>query len=122
MVEGFFILIKIIVMKKVIDFVKKFKIHILATLLFIFLMRSCIKSGEVRKLEKVKTTNENVIDSLTRLVNGQKDTINNISEVIRQEKIKVHRGYDDYISSKDRGPQLMELHVVVKKNIQELEK
>ena len=122
MVEGFFILIKIIVMKKVIDFVKKFKIHILATLLFIFLMRSCIKSGEVRKLEKVKTTNENVIDSLTRLVNGQKDTINNISEVIRQEKIKVHRGYDDYISSKDRGPQLMELHAVVKKNIQELEK
>jgi hypothetical protein len=85
-------------------------------------MRSCIKSGEVRKLEKVKTSNENVIDSLTTLVNGQKDTINNISEVIRQEKLKVHREYDNYISSKDRGDQLMELHMVVKKNIKDLEK
>lgn len=109
-------------MKKVIEFVKKFKIHILGTLLFIFFMRSCIKSGEVRKLEKVKIQNEVMIDSLTSLVNGQKDTINNISEVIRQEKLKVHREYDNYISSKDRGPQLMDLHMVVKKNIQELEK
>ena len=109
-------------MKKVIEFAKKYKIHILSGLLFIFFMRSCMKSGEVRKLEKVKTSNENVIDSLTTLVNGQKDTINNISEVIRQEKLKVHRGYDNYISSKDRGAQLMELHRVVKNNIKELEK
>jgi len=109
-------------MKKVIEFVKKYKIHILSSFLFIFFMRSCIKSGEVRKLEKVKTSNENVIDSLTTLVNGQKDTINNISEVIRQEKLKVHREYDNYISDKDRGDQLMELHMVVKKNIKDLEK
>ena len=109
-------------MKKIIEFVKKYKIHILSMFLFIFVMRSCVKSGEVRKLEKVKTTNENVIDSLTSLVNGQKDTINNISEVIRQEKLKVHRDYDNYISSKDRGPQLMELHMVVKNNIKELER
>lgn len=122
MVEGFFILLKNIVMKKVIEFVKKYKIHILSILLFIFFMRSCFKSGDVRKLEKVKTTNEKVIDSLTILVNGQKDTINNISEVIRMEKLKVHRDYDNYISSKDRGPQLMELHMVVKNNIKELEK
>lgn len=109
-------------MKKVIEFAKKYKIHILSTLLFIFFMRSCIKSGDVRKLEKVKTKNEKVIDSLTFLVNGQKDTISNISEVTRQEKLKVHRGYDNYISSKDRGGQLMELHRVVKNNIKELEK
>lgn len=109
-------------MKKVIEFVKKYKIHILSSLLFIFFMRSCMKSGEVRKLEKVKTQNESVIDSLTFIVNGQKDTINNISEVIRQEKLKVHREYDNYISSKDRGNQLMELHMVVKKNIKDLEK
>ena len=109
-------------MKKIIEFIKKYKIHILSTLLCIFFMRSCMKSGEVRKLEKIKTQNENIIDSLTFLVNGQKDTINNISEVIRQEKLKVHREYDNYISSKDRGPQLMELHRVVKKNIQDLEK
>lgn len=109
-------------MKKVIEFAKKYKIHILSTFLFIFFMRSCVKSGEVRKLEKTKTSNEKVIDSLNVLVNGQKDTINNISEVIRQEKLKVHRDYDNYISSKDRGEQLMELHRVVKKNIQDLEK
>jgi hypothetical protein len=73
-------------------------------------------------LDKIKTKNERVIDSLTSVVNGQKDTINNISEVIRMEKIRVHRNYDNYISSKDRGDQLMELHMVVKKNIKELEK
>lgn len=109
-------------MKKFIEFVKKYKIHILSTILFIFFMRSCMKSGEVRKLEKVKTKNEMIIDSLTLIVNGQKDTINNISDVIKEEKLKVHREYDNYISSKDRGQQLMELHMVVKKNINELEK
>ena len=109
-------------MKKFIEFVKKYKIHILSGLLFIFFIRSCSKSGDVRKLEKVKTKNEQTIDSLTQLINGQKDTISNISEVIRLEKLKVHREYDNYISSKDRGPQLMELHRVVKKNIQDLEK
>jgi hypothetical protein len=109
-------------MKKVIEFIKKYKIHILSSLLAIFFARSCSKSGEVRKLEKIKTTNELIIDSLTNVVNGQKDTINNISEVIRLEKIKVHTWYDDYIATKNRGEQLMELHKVVKQNIKELEK
>jgi hypothetical protein len=109
-------------MKKVIEFIKKHKIYILSGLLFIFFVRSCSKSGDIRKLEKTKTKNEQTIDSLTQLVNGQKDTISNISEVIRQEKLKIHRDYDNYISSKDRGSQLMELHMVVKKNIQDLEK
>lgn len=109
-------------MKKVIEFVKKYKIHILSLFLFIFFMKSCIKSGEVKKLEKVKTSNEKVIDSLKNLVTGQKDTIDNISEVIRVEKLKVHREYDNYISKKDRGEQLMELHMIVKENIKKLEK
>jgi hypothetical protein len=59
---------------------------------------------------------------LTTIINGQKDTINNISEVIRIEKIKVHTEYDNYISSKDRGEQLMELHKIVKQNLKNLEK
>lgn len=109
-------------MKNIIEFIKKYKIHILSSLLFIFFLRSCIKSGNVRKLEKVKTSNEKVIDSLTNLVHGQKDTINNISDVIREEKLKVHRYYDNYISEKDRDNQLMELHRVVKNNIKNLEK
>lgn len=109
-------------MKKIIEFVKKYKIHILTTLLFIFFFRSCSKSGNVRKLEKSNIKQTEVIDSLTAIVNGQKDTINNISEVIRLEKIKVHTEYDNYISGKDRGEQLMELHMVVKQNIKELQK
>jgi hypothetical protein len=109
-------------MKKIIEFVKKYKIHILTTLLVIFFFRSCSKSGDVRKLEKSNIKQTEVIDSLTAVVNGQKDTINNISEVIRLEKIKVHTEYDNYISGKDRGEQLMELHMVVKQNIKELQK
>ena len=109
-------------MKKVIEFVKKYKIHILTSLLVIFFFRSCSKSSEVRKLEKsnIKTTKVN--DSLTTVINGQKDTISDISEVIRIEKIKVHIEYDNYISSKNRGEQLMELHKIVKQNLKNLEK
>ena len=109
-------------MKKIIEFVKKYKIHILTTLLGIFFLRSCSKSGDVRKLEKSNIKQTEVIDSLTTVVNGQKDTINNISEVIRLEKIKTHIEYDNYISGKNRGEQLMELHMVVKQNIKELQK
>jgi hypothetical protein len=42
-------------MEKIIKFAKKYKIHILSTLLFIFFVRSCQKSGEIRKLEKETT-------------------------------------------------------------------
>jgi len=109
-------------MKKIIEFVKKYKIYILSTLLFIFFVRSCGKSSEVRKLEKLDIKQKETIDSLKRVINGQKDTINNISEVIRLEKIKVHSEYDNLISQKDRGEQLMELHMIVKENIKKLQK
>ena len=109
-------------MKKVIEFVKKYKIHILTSLLVIFFFRSCSKSGDVRKLEKVNIRTTKIVDSLTTVIKGQKDTINNISEVIRIEKIKIHTDYDNYISSKDRGEQLMELHKIIKQNLKDLEK
>lgn len=109
-------------MKKVIEFVKKYKIHILTSLLVIFFFRSCSKSGDVRKLEKVNISTTKIVDSLTTVIKGQKDTINNISEVIRIEKIKIHTEYDNYISSKNRGEQLMELHKIVKQNLKDLEK
>jgi len=109
-------------MKNFIDFVKKYKIHILSSLLFIFFFRSCINSGRVKKLEKSKVESSKTIDSLKSVITGQKDTINNISEVIRLEKIKVHNEYDNFISSKDRGEQLMELHMIVKDNIKKLQK
>lgn len=109
-------------MKNFIEFLKKYKIHILSTLLFIFFFRSCIKSSVVKKLQKEETYNSKVIDSLNFVINGQKDTIKDISEVIRVEKLKVHSEYDDYISEKNRSEQLMELHMVVKENIKKLEK
>ena len=109
-------------MKNFIEFLKKYKIHILSMFLFIFLVRSCSKSGQVTRLEKSNTKNVEIIDSLNLIIKGQKDTINNISEVIRQEKIKVHTEYDNYISQKDRGEQLMELHMIVKNKIKELQK
>ena len=109
-------------MKKFIEFLKKYKIHILTSLLVIFFFRSCSKSGDVRKLEKVNIRTTKIVDSLTTVIKGQKDTINNISEVIRIEKIKIHTEYDNYISSKNRGEQLMELHKIVKQNLKNLEK
>ena len=91
-------------------------------MLFISFFRSCIKSSDVKKLQKEETYNSKVIDSLNFVINGQKDTIKNISEVIRVEKLKVHSEYDDYISEKNRSEQLMELHMVVKENIKKLQK
>jgi len=38
------------------------------------------------------------------------------------EKINIHLDYDSWISSKDRGQQLMELHQIVKTNIKDLQK
>ena len=87
-----------------------------------FLFRSCSKTGQLNRKEKENIRNTEVIDSLKSVLKAQESTINNISEVIRQEKIKVHLEYDNYISEKDRGEQLMELHKVVKIKLKELEK
>lgn len=109
-------------MKNFIELVKKYKLQILYGLLFIFTFRSCVKSSEIRKLDKIKIENTQTIDSLEFIIKGQKDTINNISEVIRQEKVKVHSEYDNYISKQNRGEQLMDLHMIVKNNIKKLQK
>lgn len=109
-------------MKNVIEFVKKYKVHILATLCFILFFRSCQKSGEVRKMNKSNTESITVVDSLKNVINEQKKTIDNIPQLIKDEKLKVHNEYDNYISGKNRGDQLMELHMLVKDNIKKLEK
>jgi hypothetical protein len=109
-------------MKNFIELVKKYKLYILSALFVIFFFRSCSKSGQVNKLEKTEIKKEKVIDSLSNVIKNQEYTINNISEVIRLEKIKVHTDYDNYISGKDRGEQLMELHMKVKQNIKDLQK
>jgi hypothetical protein len=109
-------------MKNVIEFVKKYKVYILATLCFIFFFRSCQKSGELRKMDKNKTESSTVVDSLENVISVQKKTIDNIPNLIKGEKLKIHTDYDNYISGKNRGEQLMELHMVVKDNIKNLEK
>ena len=109
-------------MKNVIEFVKKYKVYILATLCFIFFFRSCQKSGELRKMDKNKTESSTVVDSLENVISVQKKNIYNITNLIKCEKLKVHTDYENYISGKNRGEQLMELHMVVKDNIKNLEK
>ena len=109
-------------MKKIIEFVKKYKVYILATLCLIFFFRSCQKSGEIRKMGKNNTENSTVVDSLENVISVQKKTIDNIPNLIIDEKLKVHTEYDNYISGKNRSEQLMELHMVVKNNIKNLEK
>jgi len=57
----------------------------------------------VTKLEKIEKQNIFTIDSLK--------TAHKI------EKIAIHSFYDNWITQKDRGPQLMELHFIVKENL-----
>ena len=102
-------------MENIVEFLKKHKTKLLISLVVIFFFKSCGSSRNVTKLEKLKTENVNTIDSLNLL-------IKNHDEQIRIEKIKVHTYYDNWITEKDRGGQLMELHFVVKNNLKELQK
>jgi PBP1b-binding outer membrane lipoprotein LpoB len=109
-------------MKGLIEMIKKYKVYILAVLLVIFFFRSCSKSTSARKAEKVITEKEVVIDSLVNVIKLKESKIDSFPEILRQEKLEIHLDYDNYISEKDRGEQLMELHMIVKDNIKELQK
>ena len=90
-------------MKKLIELIKTYKLQILIFLTIIFFFRSCSNSSKLTKLEKIQKQNVSMIDSL-------KITHKN-------EKIAIHSFYDNWITQKDRGPQLMELHFIVKENL-----
>jgi hypothetical protein len=90
-------------MKKFIELIKTYKIGILIFLTVIFFFRSCSNSSKVGKLEKIEKQNTFTIDSLK---NAHKN-----------EKIAIHGFYDNWITQKDRGPQLMELHLIIKENL-----
>ena len=109
-------------MKKFIELVKKYKVYILAVFLVIFFFRSCSKSTEIKKLEKKVNNNETVVDSLQNEIKVRQQKIDSLPEIMRIEKINIHLEYDEWISSKDRGQQLMELHSIVKNNVKELQK
>lgn len=109
-------------MKNFINLVKKYKLYILSVLLVMFFFRSCTKSTQIKKLDKKVNTIEIVTDSLSNEINLRQQKIDSFPELLRVEKINIHLEYDGWISSKDRGPQLMELHPIVKNNIKELQK
>ena len=90
-------------MKKLIELIKSYKLEILIGLTVIFFFKSCSNSSKVSKLEKIEKQNITTIDSL-RIAH-------------KKEKIAIHSFYDNWITQKDRGPQLMELHFIVKENL-----
>jgi hypothetical protein len=102
-------------MKKFIELVKKYKIYILSVLLIFFFFKSCGKSTDIKRLERITETQKKELNSLN-------NKLDSIPEIIRVEKINIHLDYDNWISSKDRGQQLMELHQIVKTNIKDLQK
>lgn len=90
-------------MKKLVELIKTYKLEILIGLTVIFFFRSCSNSSKVSKLEKSEKRYISTIDSL--------------KVAHKNEKIAIHGFYDNWITQKDRGPQLMELHLIVKDNL-----
>ncbi|NIP29649.1 MAG: hypothetical protein GTO02_04830, partial [Candidatus Dadabacteria bacterium] len=76
--------------------------YILTVFLVFFFLRSCTKSGSVRKAEKVIVEKEVVIDSLENVIELRDQKIDSFPEILRQEKLNIHMDYDNYISEKDR--------------------
>ena len=109
-------------MKNIISLIKKYKLYILSVLLVFFFFRSCQKSNEIRKLGKVGETKVEIVDSLKSVISQKQQKIDSFPEKIRIEKINIHLEYDSWVSSKDRGQQLMELHQEIKDNIKKLQK
>ena len=109
-------------MKKIIDCIKKYKLYILGVLFIFYFFRSCTKSTQIKRLDKQVNNNGMVVDSLENEINVRQQKIDSLPEIMRIEKINIHLEYDDWISSKDRGTQLMELHSIVKNNVKELQK
>tara|TARA_R110002020_G_scaffold163538_2_gene349573 strand:+ start:41 stop:376 length:336 start_codon:yes stop_codon:yes gene_type:complete len=109
-------------MDKIKEFINKRKVVILISLVVILSLRNCSKSRELDNMSKEVGINGLLVDSLNSIIEQQGEYIDMFPKVIRDSKIKIHVEYDNYISKKDRGRQLMDLHMVVKENIKRLEK
>lgn len=57
-------------MKKVTEFIKKYKVYILAVLLMFFFFRSCSRGGNIKKLEQSNEQQILVIDSLSQKIDS----------------------------------------------------
>ena len=109
-------------MKKFIELVKKYKVYILAVLLLFYFFKSCSKSTDIKKLTREVNNNNLIVDSLENQIKVRQQKIDSLPEIMRIEKINIHLEYDEWISSRDRGQQLMELHSIVKNNVKKLQK
>lgn len=109
-------------MEKILNFINVYKLYIIGVMLIFFFFRSCGRGRDVSRLEKKMKSTEVYIDSLQSVINSQQNIISKFPDEIIQEKLHIHMEYDNWISSRDRGSQLMELHFVVKNNISDLKK
>lgn len=108
---------------KILEFVKKYKLYILAALLLITFFRSCGKSRTITKLDKNDKLNVGVIDSLKQDIILKNAKIDSFPEFLRKEKLSIHLMYNDTISKLDRTPQTMWLQKnVTLPSIKELQK
>jgi hypothetical protein len=57
------------------------------------------------------------VGKLEKIVKQNTSTIDSLKVAHKKEKIAIHGFYDNWITQKDRGPQLMELHLIVKDNL-----
>ena len=80
-------------MKNIINLIKKYKLYILGGLLIIFFFRSCQKSAEIRKLNKIDTKKVEMIDSLNNVINQKQEKIDSFVKneakraVVSQENV-----------------------------------
>jgi len=109
-------------MKKVKEFIVKYKMYILSLFLLIFFFKSCSKSSEIRKLNKEISVKNSVTDSLESIIKVKVGYIDSFPEKLRIEKLNIYLSLDDTISRVDRTPQLMGLHKMIKDSVKSFQK
>lgn len=108
---------------KALDLIKKYKIHILVSLLIIVFFRSCGKSRTITGLEKKEKISIETIDSLKLDISLKTAKIDSFPSILRIEKLSIHLMYNDTISKLDRTSQTMWLQKnVTLPSIKELQK
>ena len=90
------------------SFIKKYKIHILSTLIVIFFIGSCNKGRKISRIEAE-------LASMTETLNNEKFRSDSIIQSIKNQYYNNFEELDTWISNRDRGTQLMELHPIIKR-------
>jgi hypothetical protein len=104
-----------------IEFLIKYKIHILVIILGITFFRSCAKSRNISKLEKLEISCTNTLDSLNNIIILKNARLDSIPEILKAESLSIYLSLDDTISRVDRTPQLMGFHTLIKDKIKDIQ-